>query len=190
MSAIAVMADSAAGAEAPAGAAPATVGPAASRPSLFPAPSAESPMQMEIAQCAEFLHTAPRSMMRLVTADDFVAAMKRVGPSMARGAAVEYRPIKCAAVAGSSLVAAVCMLRIIAVVPSLLCIVTFVFVLLQLGRHWGAECSETTAEVRPAPALAVHLPKQVHKQYASCVLIILFLLQTSCGVAVEALWRL
>lgn len=104
MSAIAVMADSAAGAEAPAGAAPATVGPAASRPSLFPAPSAESPMQMEIAQCAEFLHTAPRSMMRLVTADDFVAAMKRVGPSMARGAAVEYRPINWDDIGGLSAV--------------------------------------------------------------------------------------
>ncbi|EFN51849.1 hypothetical protein CHLNCDRAFT_37221 [Chlorella variabilis] len=51
-----------------------------------------------------FLHTAPRSMMRLVTADDFVAAMKRVGPSMARGAAVEYRPINWDDIGGLSAV--------------------------------------------------------------------------------------
>lgn len=41
------------------------------------------------------LPAASSAQLRPVTADDFTAALRRVGPSMARGAAVELVPVRC-----------------------------------------------------------------------------------------------
>ena len=58
------------------------------------APAAGSIGNATAAAAAAAPEAEPLPALRSVTAADFAAALKQVGPSMARGAAVEFDPIR------------------------------------------------------------------------------------------------
>ena len=132
------------------GLAGAAAAPLAAQRSSHDADSGEGTAAAAAAGAAAGTQQHAAHVLRRLSAADFATAMKRVGPSMARGSAVEFEAARWAWPAARPLLTCVHPFRHVPIK----CVAALLLVCfglpMQLGRHWWPGGSEAEAQVRRA----------------------------------------